>query len=39
MKDIESQILALLKKNYYPLGELDDDEQAAKEIDKLTKEH
>jgi hypothetical protein len=36
---MEKQILELLKKNCYPLGELDDDEQAAKEIDKLTHDH
>ena len=29
---MKEQILKILKKNYYPLGELDDDEQCAEEI-------
>jgi len=29
---MEQQILEILKGNYYPLGELDDDEMCAKEI-------
>jgi hypothetical protein len=29
---MEEQILELLKKNYYPLGEMDDDEICAREI-------
>ena len=29
---MEDQILKLLKKNYYPLGELDDDVTCAREI-------
>jgi hypothetical protein len=36
---MEEKILEILKKNCYPLGELDDDEQAAKEINKLTYDH
>jgi hypothetical protein len=35
---MEEQILKILKSNYYPLGELDDDEQAAKEITSMVME-
>jgi hypothetical protein len=35
---MEEQILKTLKENNYPLGELDDDEQAAKDITEMVME-